>query len=74
MEGEIENIPRHCACHGGAVGVNELDEFLARKVAQARADGKTEDWIKGMTTAFNRYRSDNRQESADAVKERKAGK
>ena len=43
------------------MGVNALDEFLDKKVVEARAAGKTEDWIKGMTNAFNRYRSDKKE-------------
>ena len=38
--------------------MNELDKFLAKKVAEARAAGKSEDWVKGMTTAFNRDRKE----------------
>jgi len=49
------------------MGMNELDKFLAKKVAEARAAGKSEDWVKGMTTAFNRYRSD-RKEKAYGVR------
>lgn len=45
------------------MGVNELDKFLAKKVAEARAAGKSEDWVKGMTTAFNRYRSDRKEKA-----------
>jgi len=37
---------------------NELDSFLDRKVKEYRKQGKSEAWINGMKSAFNKYRSD----------------